>query len=46
MKLHRVYQIIVNEVIYDMSSSLSQIMKSFDEIKKVEPSAYIVTYYA
>lgn len=46
MKLHRIYNIIINDVVYATSSSYQQILKMLDEIRKAEPKAYVITYYA
>ena len=46
MKLHRIYNIIIGDIVYATSSNYKQILKLFDEIKKTEPKASIITYYA
>ena len=46
MKLRRIYNIVINDVVYATSSSYQQILKMFDDIRKTEPKAYIETYYA
>lgn len=46
MKLHRIYNIVINDIIYATSSNYQQIIKMFDNVRKAEPKAYITTYYA
>ena len=41
MKLHRIYNIIINDIIYATSSNYQHILKMFDEIRKTEPKAYV-----
>lgn len=46
MKLHRIYNIIINDIIYYTSSNYSRIVDEFNKIKTAEPKAYIQTCYA
>lgn len=46
MKLHRIYNIIINDIVYATSSNYAQIIKLFDEVKKSEPKAHIEVFYA
>lgn len=46
MKLHRIYNIIINDIVYATSSNYQQILKMLDEIRKAEPKAHIEIYYA
>ena len=46
MKLHRIYNIIIDDIVYATSSNYAQILKLLDEVKKSEPKARIVVYYA
>ncbi len=45
MKLNRIYNIIINDIIYDTSSSIAYITKALKEIRRTEPKAYIQTCY-
>lgn len=45
MRKNKIYTIILNDIVIATESSLSKILKEFDKIRKVEPKAYIQTYY-
>lgn len=41
MKLHRTYNIILNDIIYFTSSNYNKVVDEFNKIRKHEPKAYI-----
>lgn len=45
MRKNKIYTIILNDIVIATESSLSKILKEFDKIRKIEPKAYIQTYY-
>ena len=45
MKLNRIYNIVVNDIIIATSRNMNAIMKEFTEIRKSEPKAWIQTCY-
>jgi hypothetical protein len=46
MKLHRTYNIIINDIIYFTSTNYNRIVDEFTKIRRMEPKAYIQTCYA
>lgn len=46
MKLHRMYHIIVNGIVYAVDSNQQRIIKMLEEVRRTEPTAYVQTYYA
>ncbi len=45
MKLRRIYNIIINDIIYDTSSNFTYISKVLKDIRRTEPKAYIQTCF-
>lgn len=46
MKLQKLYNIIVNDTVYYLSTNLALAFAELEKIKKTEPKAYIMTTYA
>lgn len=46
MKLHRTWNIVINDIIYLTSSNYNKIVDEFNKIRKTEPKAYIQACYA
>ena len=45
MRKNKIYAIILNDIVIATESSLTRILKEFDKLRKMEPKAYIETYY-
>lgn len=45
MKLHRTYNIVVNDIIVFTTSKMQEVIATFEEIRKSEPLAWIQTCY-
>lgn len=46
MKLHKIYNIVINDIIVYTSNRMQDVIKALDDIRKSEPKAYIQTCYA
>ena len=46
MKLHRIYNIVIDDIVYAATTDFNRALKLLDAIKRAEPKAHIVTYYA
>ncbi|MBP5596734.1 MAG: hypothetical protein J6Y02_15210 [Pseudobutyrivibrio sp.] len=46
MKLRRIYNIIINDIVYAATTDYKRALKLLDAIKKAEPKAHIEIYYA
>lgn len=45
MRLNKIYNIIVNDIIVSTGRNFNAIMKEFAEIRKSEPKAWVQTCY-
>lgn len=45
MKLNKIYNIVVNDIIVYTCTSMRAITEAFSEIRKTEPTAWIQTCY-
>ena len=45
MRLNKIYNIVVNDIIISTSRNFNAIMNEFKEIKKSEPKAWVQTCY-
>ena len=46
MKLRKIYNIVINGITYVATTDYRNALKYLDAVKKAEPTAHIVTYYA